>query len=198
MSAAVGIPSPEPLSLPEAVSRVYAILEPLSSDQRRRVVQGVFGLLGESAFLTNQSPSDPLPPRPPGHGASGVADEHKLPPKAAAWAKRHGLEMEQLERVFHFDNGSVTCVDLAGSATSKREKTVNTYLMVGVAALLGADQAAFSDEVARQLCEHFGCIDTTNHSKTLKEFGNLITGNKKEGWKLTAPGLTLAAALIKA
>jgi Rieske Fe-S protein len=54
----------------------------------------------------------------------------------------------------------------------------------------------FSEDTARQYCQHLGCYDSPNHSKYLKGFGNKITGSKDSGWKLTAPGLTAAAKLI--
>jgi hypothetical protein len=75
---------------------------------------------------------------------------------------------------------------------------MHTYLMQGFAAFLATGEASFSDKDARDLCEHFGCYDATNHAKYIKEFGNRITGSKNAGWKLTAPGLTAVAELLKA
>ncbi|GGK17241.1 hypothetical protein GCM10011394_28060 [Luteimonas terricola] len=74
---------------------------------------------------------------------------------------------------------------------------MNTYLMLGIAAFLSTGEASFTDKDARELCEHFGCYDATNHAKYIKEFGNKITGSKSSGWKLTAPGLNAAAELVK-
>lgn len=177
----------------EVTTKVHALLEPLTSDERRRVVTAVLTLLGDEVSVR-------APSTVPGNAASSVEEDNgstKLPPKASAWSKKYGLTVEQLEHFFHFDNGSVTCIELAGQGKSKKEKAINTYLLTGVAALLGKGEAEFTDDEARKLCEHFGCYDGTNHTKAIKEFGNNITGSKSSGWKLTAPGLTAAAALVK-
>jgi hypothetical protein len=69
--------------------------------------------------------------------------------------------------------------------------------LTGVGALLKSGKAEFADEAARNNCENLGCYDMNNHGKTLEKLGNTITGSKKNGWKLTTPGLTAAAALLK-
>ncbi len=91
----------------------------------------------------------------------------------------------------------MTCIELAGNGKSKRDKTINTYILLGVAALLGKGEVEVTDEEARKLCEHFGCYGGPNHAKTIKDFGNAITGSMSSDWELTAPGLTTAVALIK-
>ena len=80
---------------------------------------------------------------------------------------------------------------------SDRVKTINTYLLTGIAALLESGTANFQDETARKNCESLGCYDQNNHSKYMKEFGNKITGSKKTGWKLTGPGLVAGAEILK-
>jgi hypothetical protein len=177
----------------EATTKVHAVLEPLTSDERRGVVQAVLTLLGDDVSLRVPSA---------GAGKADVAADEgsgsaTLPPKAQAWTKKNELSVEQLEHYFHFDNGNVTCIELPGKGKGKRQMAIHTYLMQGVAALLSNGEPEFSNEDARKLCEHFGCYDAGNHSKTLKEFGNAITGSRSRGWKLTAPGLNKAAELIK-
>lgn len=180
-------------SITEATTKVHALLEPLTPEERRRVVQAVLTLLGDDVSIR-------VPSAASGTGESQVEEGDaiaKLPPKAKAWVKKNGLTIEQLEHFFHFDNGSVTCIELAGNGKSKKDKTINSYLLMGVAALLSKGEAEFTDAEARQLCEHFGCYDSPNHATFCKAFGNNITGSKSNGWKLTAPGLTAAADLVK-
>ena len=177
----------------EATTNVHALLEPLTSDERRRVVQAVLTLLGDDVSIR-------IPSAVPGKSHSPSEEDGgstTLPPKAKVWIRRNGLTIEQLEHFFHFDNGSVTCIELAGQEKGNKNKAINTYLLTGVAALLSRGEADFTDEEARKRCEHFGCYDATNHAKAIKEFGNNIAGSKSSGWKLTAPGLAAAADLVK-
>jgi hypothetical protein len=62
---------------------------------------------------------------------------------------------------------------------------------------LTTGDATFDDKAARQLCDDLGCYDSANHSVFMGDKGNLLTGSKKLGWKLTAPGLKHGANLIK-
>ena len=102
--------------------------------------------------------------------------------------------MSQIEQIFHIDSGGVELLSAVGQG--KRQQTINTYLLTGVAELLRSGKAEFTDEVARSKCTGLGCYDLPNHNKALREFGNRITGSKKAGWKLTAPGLAEAVKLI--
>lgn len=95
----------------------------------------------------------------------------------------------------HVDGSGATLLSAVGDG--KRQQTINTYLLTGVAALLSTGKAEFTNETARNNCENLGCYDIGNHANTLKKFENKITGSKAVGWKLTAPGLTAAAALLK-
>jgi hypothetical protein len=70
--------------------------------------------------------------------------------------------------------------------------------MAGLASLIGSGDPSFTDEQARALCVHFGCYDNGNHSTFVKALGNQATGSKTSGWKLTSPGLSAIAELIKA
>jgi hypothetical protein len=117
---------------------------------------------------------------------------------ASVWLAKAKITKDQLEQHLHFDNGQVKVISLPGNATKRIDQVRHTYLMQGLASFLTTGDASFSDKDARELCEHFGCYDHTNHAKYIKEFGNRITGSKSAGWKLTAPGLTAAADLIRA
>ncbi len=111
--------------------------------------------------------------------------------------RKHDVSPSLIEQFIHLDGGKATVIDLPGGSGSGREKTRAAYLMAGLASLLSNGDPSFSDDTSRGLCVHFGCYDLNNHSGYVKALGNLVTGSKSSGWKLTAPGLTAIAALIK-
>ena len=71
------------------------------------------------------------------------------------------------------------------------------YVLTGIARLLATGEPSFDDKAARAACKNLGCLNETNHASYIKDRGNRMTGSKETGWKLTAPGLALGAALIK-
>jgi hypothetical protein len=103
--------------------------------------------------------------------------------------------MDQLERVFEISADGVNVIDVPG--TKARQKAIDTYVLVGVSRFLAAGETNFSDDIARERCTHFGCYDHTNHSKAMRQAGNLLTGSKSGGWRVTAPGLKHGAEIIK-
>ncbi len=182
--------------IPAATTQIFGILEPLPSEDRQRVVSAVLTLLGE------HTPAAASNGKGAGHahnGAAGIAAA-EIPGYAAQaqrWIQKNGIEAETLEHYFHIEGEEGQVLELPPNGKSGRERTVNTYLLQGIASLLATGEPTFQDEVARKRCEHFGCYDRPNHSKYLKQFGNMVTGSKTSGWKLTSPGLTAAAALLK-
>jgi hypothetical protein len=180
--------------LATAMTKIIEILTPLDSEQRRRVMQAAFALLGEEPVLKTHGRQPAAKPE------DGTAEEaiEGINATASSWLAKAKITQEHLEQHLHFDGGAVKVISLPGNATKRIDQVVHTYLMRGLAAFLATGEASFSDKDARDLCEHFGCYDATNHAKYIKEFGNRITGSKNAGWKLTAPGLTAAADLLKA
>ncbi len=178
--------------LTTAMSKVVELLNPLSSEERKRVVQAAFALLGEDA-----APSS-LGPATNNYAEDASSDTlPKVHATASQWLKRTGVTQDQLDQHLYFDGGTAKVISLPGGASKRIHQVMNTYLMLGIAAFLSTGEASFTDKDARELCEHFGCYDATNHAKYIKEFGNKITGSKSSGWKLTAPGLNAAAELVK-
>ncbi|MDM9561319.1 hypothetical protein [Bordetella petrii] len=180
-------------SLAVSAGKLVDVLTPLDSEQRLRVVEAALTLLGER--FTSKASS--------GARTSTAADTHAddvgaFTPAVQAWLKKSGLEAEQLEHYFHFDGGSVQPIALPGQSKKKSDQTGMSYLAAGLASFLRTGDSGFTDEEARKLCEHFGCYDVTNHSKSVKALGNKVTGSKSVGWKLTQPGLTHIAQSIKA
>ena len=174
----------------QATVKVHEVLEPFSADERKRIVAAALTLLGDDPMIRTPATS--------GKAAAEASDDSaSLPSAAQLWMKKNSLDMDTLEHYFHFDGGSVTPIELPANGSGKREKTIHTYLLTGVASLLSSGDSSFADETARKLCEHFGCYDSPNHASYLKKFGNQITGSKSAGWKLTAPGLSAAALSLK-
>ena len=182
-------------TITDATTQVYEILKGFKTDERKRIVDAVLTLLGDPA-VKNKARSDNAEDNQR-NGDNGTSDDSPLNAKAKSWMKKYGLSIEELSNNFHFDNGTVTCIELAGNAIGKRLRTIDTYLLHGIAALLTTGEPSFTDDDARKLCQHFGCYDSPNHSKYLKEFKNNITGTAAGGWKLTVPGLAAGAKLLK-
>jgi hypothetical protein len=174
------------------VTKMVGDLSGLKTDEEReRAFAGARAVLGMAATAAPPaSGSGHAGPSNGGDNFPGVSNA------GAAWIKRNGLVSEYLDQYFHIEDGKVTLIgDAIGSG--KREQSINTYLLTGVAALLETGKADFTDKAARDYCMQLGCYDSPNHSNTLSQFGNRLTGSKKVGWKLTAPGLSAAAAILK-
>lgn len=181
----------------EATTSVYDVLELLTPEERQRVVRAALTLLGDSFERSNDPEPTPSLKDPAGKSDDDGDDLSVLAPDARAWVRKMGLTLSSLEHYFHFDQGRAQPIALPGNATSKREQTINAYLAQGLAAYLSSGDSRFTDEQGRELCKQFGCYDSPNHTKAIKGLENRITGSKANGWKLTTPGLSAAANLIK-
>lgn len=175
-----------------AMAKVVEVLSSLAAEERVRVVNAALTLLGDG----DNSSASSIPMAASSSGAISSNDQLGISPQARAWLARNNFPQDQLENWFHFDQGSVIPIHNPDAPT-RSQQAFNTYLLEGFAAFLATGDAAFKDQEARERCEHFGCYDKTNHSKVFKSFGNKITGSKNGGWKLTAPGISAASALIR-
>jgi hypothetical protein len=176
-------------NITEVTGEVFGLLSPLSPEDRKRVINAVFALLG-----------DPVP-----SGASATADKGKagasLPEglfgaKARVWLAQHHLTKERLERVFYFQDGRADIHLTTVAGASKREQTLNCYLLVGAKAYLETDNSKFTDGDAIALCKHTQAYDKNNHTTNRGELGNWVTGTRENGFSLTGPGLKAAAELL--
>jgi hypothetical protein len=177
-------------TLSEAATAVFEVLEPFDEGERLRIVTSAMALFGQELANVHR------PAKPHDHnddhdgGSSGVNGA-----KSRRWMTQNGITSDMVEQCFHLESETPEVVaDIPGR--SAREKTVNCYLLTGIASFLKNDEPAFADAAARALCEHAGCYDATNHNKYVK-FGNRAIGDKKRGWKLLAPGLKEGALLLK-
>jgi hypothetical protein len=173
----------------EILAKFIELLTPLSSEERQRMVRASLTFLGEQSPDERKSSEVKTD--------EGGDDDLNLPVRARAWFKQSGLTSEQLQQVFHFADGKVDVIasDIPGSST--KVKTVNAYVLAGLAKYLASGDLKFDDKSARSVCSTSGCYDNTNHATYLKSKGNLFTGSK-EGWAMTTPGLKHAAELVKA
>lgn len=175
-------------SLPEIVSEVYSLLEPLESPDRQKVVGSALTLLGEEPTTPSK--------RQLGEEGSG-SDEIPFGKKATRWLKQNNIPIADIEEIFHCEGNDVEVIASDIPGTGKRAQTHNCYLLSGVRSLLSGDEAKFIDNEAVSLCKTMGCHDSANHAKYRSELGNIVAGSKSSGYTLPAPGLRAAAALVK-
>ncbi len=169
----------------DVVAEIDRLLAPLSADERTRALAAVSALHGAA---------------PPGAPAA-VAPAAPVPagtPNAAvsAWMKMNGLDHAMVAAVFHVDDGAAEVIGGIAGATEK-ERTINTYLLAGVCALLGSGAPKFAEADAVKLCKHLGCHNRGNHANYRGAAGKALVGSREKGWTLTAPGLRRAAELVK-
>jgi hypothetical protein len=174
----------------EIVAEIVDLLTPVDSVERLRIIKASLTLLGET---------NPTDARPGSDGAGSEVDGEAsgMQARARAWMKQPLITIEELQQVFHFENGTAEIIagDIPGK--NKKEKTLNAYVLTGLGKFLSTGASAFDDKSARALCVASGCYDDSNHSSIIKEKGNEFAGTKDSGWTLTAPGLKRAAALVK-
>lgn len=172
-----------------AIEGMVQILGPLESDDRTRVIQGALVILREPSSL-GSSHATPI--------SEDTGEVGPLSVKAKAWMKQNGITSAHLAEVFDVSDGIATVLASGMSGKNSAEKTINTYVLSGIAALVAGGEPNFDDKVARKLCEDLGHYDNTNHAKYLKGKGSYFVGDKDKGWKLTAPGLKYGAGIVKA
>lgn len=168
----------------DIVAMIVDLLTPLSSEERRRVISASLTLLGETSIADDTKKIEDV-------------ETVNTTGKAKTWQKQNNITANQLGQVFHIDNGKVEVIVGEMPGKNKKEKTLNAYVLAGIAQMLLSGAAKFTDKEARALCSSAGCYDAANHAVTLKAKGNWFTGSKEKGWVLTAPGLKHAATIVK-
>jgi hypothetical protein len=115
-----------------------------------------------------------------------------------SWLKQNDVTPDELDQVFHFvADGKFEIHDAPGK--SKKEKTLNTYILTGLGKFLATGQRDFDDALARGFCQTIGCYDIANHGKYLGDYkGPEFTGDKSKGFSLANPGIKKGAVLVKA
>jgi hypothetical protein len=183
------------LPLTQVTVSLFDLLEPLEAAERTRAINAAFALLGqpwETQGGTNGSgaPSAGDHREDLGNGAS-------LKPNAERWRKQYQISNAAIENIYHIDGDEVTIISTQVPGSSKRERSANCYLLVGVRNLLANNDASFTDREAVEFCQQVNAHDSANHAANRASLGPRITGTRATGFKLTVPGLRDAAALIK-
>lgn len=196
----VAEPDEEPAEVkatPETLTAIIKLLEPLSSAQRQRTVAAVMMFLGE-AQLRKPSRQQEASGGGASNGKSDGDDEAEGDYTAhiTKWMKQNDVSAEQLDQVFHFNqDGTFDLLHTPGK--SKKEQTVNAYVLTGLGKYLAANDRSFDDATARGFCETIGCLDAGNHAKHLKASRSEFSGDKTKGYSLTNVGIKRGAALVK-
>jgi hypothetical protein len=178
-----------PADIPAVTTNLYKLLQPLQSEERKRVIKAALAMLGDDTSVANQNSE---------RGGDAVDDgDSDLPVKARQWMKKYDVTQERLNHVFHIENGSTEVIAHEAPGSSMKTMTINAYVLTGISQLLATGEAKFDDERARAVCKSMGCFDKGNHAKFMKEKGNVLSGSKESGWTLTGPGLKSGADLVK-
>jgi hypothetical protein len=170
-----------------AVPKLVQLLEPLTPDERQRAISAAMILFGQSAPVQS--------------GNQFVFEPHEVGEgictKAANWMKKNAITREQLDHVFSIEGDSIDVIAARMPETGKRKQTAQAYVLCGIRTFLRNGDLSFTDTDAREFCNKVGCYDLANHAAYTTSFGNLITGSKESGWRLTNPGLSVGAQIIK-
>jgi hypothetical protein len=173
----------------DVATKIVKLLGPLNSDERQRVVHAALTLVGEKqADLQVKTGAE---------DDKGKEDSGSVLPRVRTWMHQNGLTMAQLQQVFHLDDGKSEVIASEIPGRNDKEKTLNAFVLEGINRLLSSGDTAFDDKAARALCKNLGCYNEANHATYMKDKGNKLAGTKEQGWRLTAPGLTHGAQLVK-
>ena len=177
----------------ELALEIYNLLSPHSSDTRRRAIQSAMTALGESEVLPKESAAK-------GYGSAAQIDadfeDLNFGPKALKWVQKHGITRAMLDEVFYLSDSKIDISASSVPGASKREKTVNTYLLAGLRGLLKDDVSSFDDGYAISECRRMAAYDKNNHTANRQSMGNKMSGSRPN-FTLTGPGETVAAELLK-
>lgn len=178
-------------SIVEAIPKIVEILVPLAPEERQRAISAALIVLGEPAKAHETRAQQGRSDQPVDIPNEGIS------PKATSWMRKNQITRDQLDHVFSIDEEGIDVIASRLPGKSRRQQTLEAYVLCGVTALLRSGEPNFANLDARKLCQRVGCYDAANHSNYLKGFGNLIHGSKDSGWKLTNPGLNEAARIIR-
>src|SRR6185369_20111 len=117
--------------------------------------------------------------------------------QAKVWMKQNNIGIDELQQLFYVADGKVDIITSEMPGKDQKAKTINAYVLQGIANLLVVGDSKFEDKIARSLCTKSGCYSAANHSVYIKAVGNRLAGSKDAGWTLTSPGLKYGAELIR-
>ena len=179
----------------DALLGLVRVLKPLPSEERVRAVRAAMMYLGESIDFQPERRDAATPPRT---GDRVVSSEINAdyPKGVASWMKQNDLSPDEVDQMLQFkDDGSFDIHGVPGK--TKKDQTLNTYIMTGVATFLVSGSREFDDDTARKFCQDIGCLDKPNHASILKDAGPEFSGDKSKGYTLSNVGVKKGAALVK-
>ena len=172
----------------ETTIKIVELLEPFESQERQRIVQASLTLLGDSFVASNSGGQTT---------ADGSPEDINLSNQAKIWMKQNHISEDELQLVFHVAEGKADVIVSEIPGKDGKAKTINAYILQGVANFLTSGIPKFDDKSARGLCIKSGCYSAANHAVYIKAVGNKLTGSKDSGWTLTSPGLKFGGELVK-
>jgi hypothetical protein len=187
---AVGTTSKNPAEL---ALELYNVLLPYPSDVRLRAIQSAMTSLGEIMVPQRQGAAAGLSGS--GDGAEEFGDLN-FGPRALKWTQKYGVTRAMLDEIFHLTDDRVDVTASNVPVGSRREMTVNCYLLSGLRGLLKGDVPSFTESEAVAVCKRLTAYDKNNHTANRNSVGNKMSGTKPT-FTLTGPGETAAAELVK-
>lgn len=182
--------STDPAATAGIVVQLVQLLTPLSTADRQRAIAAAMIVLDEPTPVQMRTRKDASE-----HPSQD--SDNEIHPKGTQWMTKNGITRAQLDHVFSIDASSMDVIASKLPGKSKRQQTVDAYVLCGLKSYLSTAEMTFADKDARDICNKVGCYDSANHSNYMKAFGNLVAGSKDGGWKLTNPGLAHAASVVK-
>lgn len=177
----------------EALLGLVRMLKPLSSEERHRAVSAAMTYLGET-YAPNRQDGDVG--RDGSGGGTAGPDLSTYPKAVGKWMNQNGITSDELDQVVQFNgDGTFAIHDVPGK--TKKEQTLNVYIMAGVCTFLSTGERVFDDATARRFCEDVGCLDKANHAAILSGHGPEFSGDKNKGYNLSNIGLKKGAVLVK-
>ena len=187
-----------------AMGSVYTILKKLDRETQIRVIEYVSGRL---KLKTRESVDEPINENGDvsagnsefQHDAKTDASEdlqdelQGISPVAVKWMRRNRLTAVQLGRVFSLGVDEIDLVAQTMPGKNKKEQMRSVLLLKGVAAFLSSGTPKFSDEVAREACNHYGVYDAKIYSRYFKALSAEINSS----YALTNRGLANAVELLR-
>ena len=190
-----------------AISAVHAALKGLESDVQARVLNYVAVMLklspptsGTDKVLqpleSEQSADFSAIKRM--EGAPETDDELEgISPVAKKWMARNGLQAKQLSVLFSLGVDEIDLIAQTVPGRGKKDKMRSVFLLKGVAAYLGSGVAHFTHQQVKETCLHYDAFDAANFATNFRSLSSEVSGDKDNGYTLTARGLASATDMVR-
>lgn len=174
-----------------SLQQIVNLLEGEEPGERHKILRAV------RSYFEGEEEGGPAESGPGGKKLPSETLSSANPNAFTAWARRHSITQDQLDEVFETHAGKTSVIADTLPGDSDRANTISCYLLEGLRAFLETGAPSVTESGAIALCKQLGCFNKTNHGTYRKAVGKSLGGDKKAGWRLTAPGLKAGAALVK-